>query len=290
MSAQSAMRHAAAAKAAFRTAAPRDLERLREDIGARFNELSRRLRQVGRYVMDHPTETALETVTVLAGRAGVQPSSVIRFAQTFGYSGFSQMQRVFQTALAKAPSSYPERVRALEESAPAHFGDQPAAVLEQVCAVNAMSIESLKDGLARERFDQAVHILARARHVYVAGHGRSFAVAAYLAYLLPTLDRPAHLLTGLGAMLHEPLRAMSPRDAMIAIGFAPYPAETASLVAAALERRTPVIAISDSIVSPLAQGCLLLEVRDADYRGTRSLSAPMSLAQAIALAIAAESD
>lgn len=284
------MPHATAARSSDRTAPARDLKVLRGEISAHYKELSRRLQQVGRYVLDHPTETAFETVTVLAGKAGVQPSAVVRFAQTFGYSGFSQMQRVFQTPLASASPSYPERVRSFENGvSPAH-ADEPARILEQVCSVNAMAIESLARGIDRERLEQAVQILARARHIYIVGHEQCFAVAAYLAFLLPQVDRPAHLVTGLGAMPRQEVRAMTQRDAMIAVGFAPYARETLALVATAVERKTPVVAISDSTVSPLAQGSLLLEIKDREFRGTRSLTAALSLAQALALAVAAEAD
>ena len=284
------MPHATTARSSDRAAPARDLKVLRGEISAHYKELSRRLQQVGRYVLDHPTETALETVTVLAERAGVQPSAVIRFAQTFGYSGFSQMQRVFQTPLASSAANYPERVRSFEDSASAVYAHKPAQILGQVCSVNAMSIESVKTGIDQGRLDQAVDLLARARHIYIAGHEQCFAVAAYLAYLLPHLDRPAHLITGLGAMLGEQARAMTSRDAMIAVGFAPYARDTLALVATAAERKTPVVAISDSTVSPLAQGSLLLEVKDREFRGTRSLTAALCLAQALALAVAAETD
>src|SRR5689334_17898479 len=123
------MQQANAARATFKAAAPRNLKVLQGEISARYKDLSRRLQQVGRFVLDHPTETALETVTVLAQRAGVQPSAVVRFAQSFGFSGFSQMQRVFLAPIATSSPSYPERVRSFEDAAVANHANPSGHIL-----------------------------------------------------------------------------------------------------------------------------------------------------------------
>ncbi len=284
------MQQANVARADLRIAPPKNLKLLQGEISARYKDLSRRLQQVGRFVLDHPTETALETVTVLAERAGVQPSAVVRFAQNFGFSGFREMQRVFMAPIAASSTDHPQRLRAFEDRALATHEDQSGRILAQVCSVNAKSIESLNSTVDRERLDQAVQLLARARHVYVVGNDQCFGIAAYLACLLPSVERPAHLVTGLGGMMQQQTKAMTSRDALVAIAFAPYSSDTLSVAAAAVERKTPVIAISDSIVSPLAQGSILLEARDSEFQGTRSMTAALCLAQAIVLAVGAERD
>tara|TARA_B000000460_G_scaffold220097_1_gene171494 strand:+ start:66 stop:206 length:141 start_codon:yes stop_codon:yes gene_type:complete len=46
--------------------------------------------------MSLPNEMSLETIDVIAQRAEVLPSSLIRFAKSLGFSGFGEMQKVFQ--------------------------------------------------------------------------------------------------------------------------------------------------------------------------------------------------
>ena len=69
------------------------LETLRTEIAQQYDELSPRLKQVASYVLDNPNDIALETLSVIAGRCDVQPSTIVRFAKLFGYSGASEMQR-----------------------------------------------------------------------------------------------------------------------------------------------------------------------------------------------------
>ena len=56
---------------------------------------------------------ALETIVVIAERADVPPSSLIRFAKSFGFNGFREMQKVFQQGLVKSSSDYRKRVQTL---------------------------------------------------------------------------------------------------------------------------------------------------------------------------------
>ena len=69
--------------------------------------LPKKLRQVAIHLWQHPTAVALGTVTSVAGEAGVQPSTLVRFAQAFGYSGFSDLQEVFKAHLADGGRGQP---------------------------------------------------------------------------------------------------------------------------------------------------------------------------------------
>src|SRR6188768_3670223 len=97
---------------------PTTADEFRAILLDRYDGLSKRLKQVARYVLDEPNELALETLAVIAERCGVQPSAIVRFAQSFGFSGASQMQKIFRDGLlsANAAIGYGERVRRFSES------------------------------------------------------------------------------------------------------------------------------------------------------------------------------
>ena len=90
-----------------------DYEHLRNELGVGYSNLSGRLQKIFRYAMRHPNKMSLETIAVVAERAEVLPSSLIRFAKSFGFSGFSEMQKVFQQGLVGRMSEYPKRVQNL---------------------------------------------------------------------------------------------------------------------------------------------------------------------------------
>ena len=103
-------------------------ELLRADLAARRGQLSPRLRQIADYALANPNDMALETIAVIAERAGVPRSSLIRFAQAFDYDGFSAMQRVFRSQLVERTTDYAERLRGLRHQ---EVANGPASVLSE---------------------------------------------------------------------------------------------------------------------------------------------------------------
>jgi len=60
-----------------------------------------RLMRAASYAIDNPEEVAFGTTAEIAAKAGVQPSTLVRLGQHFGFSGFSDMQEVFRAEIRK---------------------------------------------------------------------------------------------------------------------------------------------------------------------------------------------
>lgn len=265
---------------------PATFDALHAAIAARYERLSRRLQQVGEYALSHPDHMALETIAVIAERARVPPSSLIRFAKAFGYEGFSEMQRIFRQHLVPHAPPYSERLRHLRGNGEPQSSPPPALLLDEFAASGMEALDRLRRDLPIERLEAAVALLAEAEVVYVAAQRRAFPVAVYLGYLLAQLDARAHLLDSLGGMLEQQGRGITARDALIAVSFRGYAPETLALVEVCRERGAPVVAITDGPLSPLARlATVSLEVVEAEVQAFRSLSASMCLALALAVAL-----
>lgn len=267
-------------------APPQTLADLKEAISEQHASLSKRLRQVAQYLVDSPDKIAFGTVAVIAQDAGVHPSTLVRFANAFGYSGFTEMQRLFQQQLIRESPSYSERIRLARESIDAE-GDSPWGLLNQFALANAGAIEQLSNDVDGETLMRAVDVLAGAEAVHVVGVRRAFTVASYFAYLLRHIDRRAFLIDGVGGMYKEQYSAIGAKDALLAISFHPYGSETQDAVRAAVERGVPTIVITDSELSPLAPVAdVCLTIKEAEVHGFRSLTSTMCLAQSLSIALA----
>src|SRR5690349_16539125 len=110
---------------------PETFDQLEKAIIEQFPSLSKRLQQIASHALDNPSELALETIAAVSQRAGVQPSSLIRFAKVFGFSGYSDMQRVFRMRLTDAMPDYKERLRSLSPDKPGEEAKDVDALLEQ---------------------------------------------------------------------------------------------------------------------------------------------------------------
>ncbi|HEX5789321.1 MAG TPA: MurR/RpiR family transcriptional regulator [Woeseiaceae bacterium] len=269
--------------------APRDIRELREAIVARHDDLSPRLRQVAAYVLDHPNDMGLETLAVIADRCGVQASTIVRFAKAFGYEGASQMQRLFRDELiSTTPSpSYAERVRQFNAKSGDGRSLTPHDLLREFTESNIIALEHLKESVPAGDLERAVDLIVKANNVYLVGLRRSFPVAAYLAYALRHIDKPAHLIDGLAGMLTEQSSMLASEDLLFAISFRPYAKETADIVQRARTAGAAVVAISDSQLSPVAREAdISFDIKDAEVRQFRSLTASLCLAQTLVIAYA----
>ena len=262
---------------------------LRSEIASRYDELSPRLKQVASFVLDNPNDIALETLAVNASRCDVQPSTIVRFAKVFGYSGASEMQRLFRDEiLAAAPSpSYSERIRQFQERSDTVDWLLPYNVMREFAESNIIALEHLRDAVRKDDLDRSLELMHNAHTIYLAGVRRAFPVAAYLAYSLSHVEKRAFLLDGVAGMTSEQSWMLGPDDLVIAVSFKPYASETMAVVERATANGAPLIAISDSRLSPIAKSAnVCFEIKDAEVRQFRSLTASMCLAQTLVISYA----
>lgn len=268
---------------------PADYDELRKMIAKRHGELSDRLRRIAEFAVQHPNEMALDTVALLAERIGVQPSSIIRFANSFGYDGFSQMQLVFRSRLvAEAAPSYRERIASMPRNDRTNGAKPRAAnaVLEKFVADDIAALEGLRGQVPARLLENAADLLAKAETVFLIGQGRSFSVAYYLQYGLSRLDLRAYLVDGIGGTVQRHVRMARKRDAIVAISFKDYSPDVVSAVAEAASRKVPLIAITDSPLSPIARhATICFEIAEPRDRPFRSLVAPICLAESLVVSL-----
>ncbi len=268
-------------------APPQDFRGLRDLIVRRRDGLPKRLVQVADFAVAQPQEIAFRTVAHIAHAAGVQPSTLVRFAQALGYGGFSDLQAVFRSHARDRWPDYDTRMEALRAEHADGTGDDPAALLDDFVRASVLSLERLRGAADPEALALAVRTLAAADSIFLAAARRSAPVTSYLAYAMRRLGVRCDLADWAGGLAPEQVALLRPTDAVLAISFTPYAQATVDLTAAAFRRGINVVAITDSPFSPLIQAATVwLEVAEADHLGFRSLAGSFALATTLAVAVA----
>ena len=251
--------------------------------------MSSRLQQVARHVLDHPDEFALETLAVIAERTGTQPSTIVRFAKTFGFEGASDIQRLFRNVLVSRSVAldYGERLRRFKADLEERHQADSGSILHEFVEASTLALSNLPETVGAGALDEAIDLVADADCIYVIGMRRSFPVAAYLAYALQQSGKKTLFIDGVAGLSKQQIQTITPDDLLIAISYHPYAAETVEIVEIAAARQARILAFSDSAVSPIAKlaTCQLL-VKETDVRSFRTLSASLCLAQALVIDLA----
>lgn len=257
-------------------------------IASQYESLPRQLRAVAKHVEENRARMVVTRITDIAEACAVQPSAVTRFAQRFGFSGYSEMQALFRKAFSEssAPAaSYARRIRALIRGG--ELREDPGGVLRQLLLANQGAIEEWALGLDDGALEDAVDLLHDADDIYVAGVRRSLPAAAYLTYLLQHTSKRVSLISGLGGTFAGQMRSIRKGDLLVAISFAPYGKETRGCARIARSRGASILAITDSAMSPVARGATThLLVKEASAFSFRSLTNTLCLCQGLFIALA----
>lgn len=269
-------------------AQPAAIDQLMQQIVDEYDSLSRQLKLIAKHIEQNRASLMLERISDIAAACDVQPSAIVRFAQRFGFSGFSEMQDVFRQAYtdqARAAPNYRQRIRKLISSrdSKVRTGD----LTREFIGASRSGLDELAAGLDDDQLDAAVTLLQQADNIYVVGVRRAFPVASYIAYALQHTSKRVHLVTGLGGGHRDQMRSVREGDVAIAISFAPYGKETLECARMAHDNGAKTLVITDSKLAPLARSAdALLTVTEGSAFAFRSLTGTICLCQALFIALA----
>ncbi len=257
-------------------------------ITANYEKLSDGYKQVARFFTQNPNIIALESINSIAAKAKVHPSTLVRFAQNLGYSGFKELQSVFQTRLATAAPGFRERVSVLDAEISRNAAHGSVGFLRSMVVRDIAALQGLLESVSEDNLRKAAGLCASATCIYVAGQLRSEPIAELMRYLMTMLQRKVIFMDSSGGLSQEIAMTMGKGDILVAIAFRHYAKEVVAIAEQAVKANVPVLAITDSQLSPLAKGAeVLFTVPEDEYTFSRSLAAPMCLVQTIATATAA---
>ena len=266
----------AARSSRLSSAKPGTYEELRAVLSSGTIHFPTRLRQVAIFLWQHPNEVALGTINEVARQARVQPSTIVRFAQIFGFAGFSDFQLLFK-----------QHIKALW-SAPG-AGNGPVDAARAGASFLHGSIEASLNSLARlahdcdlARLDRIADLLCASEMIHVVGSKRAFPVACYLSLALSQQGVRNVLVDNVGSSAHDMAACARPTDAVLAVNFSPYNSITVELVSTMREHGARVAVITDSALSPLAPlADCWVEVVEETFAGYRSVAGSLVLGMAI---------
>ena len=267
---------------------PKSYEDLIRVIHDRYEQMSKTYQKIALYLTQNPNEVAVMSVNAIGGKAGIHASSFVRYAQSLGFRGFKDLQAVFQRRLTTAAPGFDARVKALEDELGTKEDRSDLGFLRDIVVRDMTSLQDLLANISAEQISEAAGILEAAHTIYLLGQLRSAPVAELLRYMLTMLGKRTVLLDASGGLATHMAKAIRPGDMLFAVSFRFYATEVVNIVDEVAARGVPVVAISDTTLSPLAKSArVLFAIPEHEYTFSRSLAAPMCLAQALTVALAA---
>jgi DNA-binding MurR/RpiR family transcriptional regulator len=266
---------------------PETYEELIRLIHDRYDDMSKSYQKIALYLTQNPNDVAVLSVNAIGQKCGIHASSFVRYAQSLGYRGFKELQRVFQRRLSTAAPGFDARVKALEaELGGAREGD--IGLLRDLVARDVASLQDLLANVDPSAMATAADLMEGADTIYLIGQLRSAPVVELLRYVLTMLGKRTVILDASGGLVTHMAKVARSTDVLFLVSFRFYATEVVNVAEETAARGVPIIAITDSTLSPYSKlAKVLLAVPEHEYTFSRSLAAPMCLAQALCVALAA---
>jgi DNA-binding MurR/RpiR family transcriptional regulator len=220
-----------------------------ELIERRFNDLSRRLQQAARYIVDNPLEVALSSMRAVATRAHVDPSSMVRLAQELGFAGYDDLRDRYRRKLLVDEGAWSGRARHLQTRKNLSSG---IGLLEEILKQDQINLGTTFSAETNAALEQSTRLVADARSVFVVGLRSLYPIAFYFHYTCRLFNAKTVLLTGTGGTFADDLRLAQREDVMLVFSYRPYSRDAVYAVDFMKNQGAKVIAVTDSRVSPIA--------------------------------------
>ncbi|MBA5851941.1 MurR/RpiR family transcriptional regulator [Clostridium sp. cel8] len=252
---------------------------LMRTIQVKFPRLSKGQKLIAEYILKHYDKAAFMTAAKLGVSVGVSESTVVRFANELGFLGYPKLQKALQELIKNKLTT----VQRIELSNDIVSQENP---LKGVLKADMENIRSTLEKINHKTFDEVINSIFKAKKIYIIGLRSSTAIADFLGfYLNLILDNVKVVGYGISDIFEQMIN-LKEDDLVIGIGFPRYASRTIESLAFAKSRGAEVVAITDSLLSPLASAAdytLIAQSNMASF--VDSLVAPLSVINALIVSV-----
>jgi RpiR family transcriptional regulator, carbohydrate utilization regulator len=236
--------------------------------------------KAAQYILNSPRETINLTITELAVRAGVSEASIVRFAQSLGYSGFHSLK------IGLAEDIVSPMLLVHEDLTP---DDTPASAVQKAMTAGMRSLEDTVRILQLPVLEAAIEALCNARQIELFASGNSIPLAMDLNFRLTKIG--LHSRFSVDPTMQEMYASLtSPEDIAVGISHTGSSKDTVYALELAKQRGARTVCITNHSDSPLTRHgdfCLFTSTRVSHFREEEMASnlAALALSEALYVGI-----
>lgn len=211
-------------------------------IKSSFGSYSKTQRNIARFVLDHTGELRHLSITQLAEKIGVDPSSITRFCQMQGFKGYSDFRFLVTHNLASAVSDNNDLI---------DVEDGAAAILEKLKSFCQKAVGEVFELLDPKLIERAAQKIYGAKNVHIYAQDGSITSAKYAQFMFIQIGVPCYAFTD--RLFAVPASEnLTPDDAAVCISFSGDAKIVLDAAKNAKEKKAAIIAVTGFSASGLA--------------------------------------
>jgi DNA-binding MurR/RpiR family transcriptional regulator len=237
--------------------------------GSRRN-LSEKQAILVNFLYQNYQKVAFMNIRELARETKVSEATIVRLANLLGFDGYPRLQKAVQRIVTQELTT----VERMALSLSTHEFDHP---IQKMLKLDLQNLVRVYQQLSAQEVDRLVQKILQAENLVVAGFMSSSPLALYFGYALSRFLRNVSTFIDDGVAVKHAVSELSAKDLFICFAFPRYPAALVQLARSVAFRKIPVMAFTDTGVSPLVPSADLCVFVHFELLGfVDSLGAPIS--------------
>lgn len=229
-------------------------------IEEKYNTLSTGKQKVANFILDNLNESSYLTLIQMQKKIGVSEATIIRFAYTIGFSGYSELQVAIRDSIFQNPQD----VQATKGTFDSIEKD----------------VQLIREGaekIDRATLTKAVNLIHEANKIYIIGKNTSKATAEWFGYVLSTYRSNVIIVSQ--SNLNQYKLDMEKNDLLITISFPRYHRETFEFFNYAKSLNLKTISVTNNTLSPYYQpsDVAILAKTNRDVSGYNEIAPVISI-------------
>lgn len=250
------------------------------EIKLKIPLMSKGHKLIASYILEHYDKAAFMTAAKLGATVGVSESTVVRMATELGFDGYPSLQRALQEVMRNKLTAV-QRIDVTSD----RIGDND--IMEKVLNLDIERIRKTLEESSKEDFNRSVDRIMNSKTIYIIGARSSAALATFIKYYFNLIFPDVRLVAAsTESEMFEQILRIGSDDVIIGISFPRYSNQTVTALKYAKAHDAEVIAITDSLSSPLVPYSDNVLIARSDMASfVDSLVAPLSVINALIVAV-----
>lgn len=223
------------------------MENIIQKIKSNRGKFTKQQTKIASYLVSNRDKAAFFSTTQLAAEIGVSQPTVVRFAQSLGFSNYSLFMGAFQE-LIKQELTSTERL-----NLSLHAKKSVNADNFEIISQEMDTLDLLTKSFPQHEFNELIRSICKSRRVFIVGTRGSAALDQFFCYFLSKVKRKVLSVTSGASSSYDLMIDLNKDDIVIGIAFPRYPRETSEIVGFCSAKGAKVVGITDKQESPLAK-------------------------------------
>lgn len=216
-----------------------ELESLLRD---KIPTLPKKARKVAEYLLSNMREVAFYSIGEVAEKLNVSKAQLVRVARILGFQGYADLKTALQMAILEQIDPVTMLARAKERG---------EGLLPNILDTEHANIDNTWRMLDREKINEFVELVKKAKNIYCMGWGISSLVAETFYMRFRVMGLAGHLIKRGSLAILEQVRGIKEGDMVIVCELPSYVVEVTEAITKCAAQKATIVTITDTAAAPV---------------------------------------